>query len=174
MQMKPVRALTLSSVLAALSILLLFVDSLLDVMDLAAVMVASFFVTLVLVECRGAWPWLLYITVSVLSFLLFPGRFVTLEYVFFGGIWPILKYWLERLPRLPSFLLKLLVGNALAFAAAWLGLRFFGLEIPASVGLRVLVVVLWEVVFILFDLLLTRMIVLWCVKYRARFRRLFR
>ncbi|MBO4283420.1 MAG: hypothetical protein J5958_02240 [Clostridia bacterium] len=172
--MKPVRALTLSSVLAALSVLLLFIGSLLDVADLAAVMVASFFVTLVLIECRGAWPWLLYIVVSVLSFLLFPGRFVTIEYVFFGGIWPILKYWFERLPRLPSFLLKLLAGNALAFLAVWLGLRFFGLEIPAATWLRVLAVVLWEVVFLLFDILLTRMIILWCVKYRARFRRLFR
>ncbi len=172
--MRPVRALTLSSVLAALSVLLLFLGSLIDVMDLAAVMVASFFVTLVLVECRGAWPWLLYVVVSVLSFLLFPGRFVTIEYVFFGGIWPILKYWLERLPRLPSFLLKLLLGNALALGGAWLGLRFFGLEIPGSVWLRVLVVVLWEVVFLLYDLLLTRMIVLWCVKYRSRFSRLFR
>ena len=172
--MKPIRALTLSSVLAALSVLLLFLGSLLDVLDLAAVMVASFFVTLVLIECRGIWCWLLYIVVSVLSFLLFPGRFVTLEYVFFGGIWPILKYWLEKLPRLPSFLLKLLVGNGLAAAAAWLGLRFFGLEFPASTWLKVLTVVLWEVVFLLFDLLLTRLIVLWCVKYRARFRRLFR
>ena len=174
MQMKPVRALTLSSVLAALSFLLLFIGSLLDVTDLAAVMVASFFVTLLVVECRGAWPWLLYVTVSVLSFLLLPGRFVTLEYVFFGGIWPILKYWLERLPRLPSFLLKLLVGNALAFAAAWLGLRFFGLEIPSALWLRILAVVMWEAVLLIYDLLLTRLIVLWCVKYRARFRRLFR
>ena len=172
--MKPVRALTLSSVLAALSVLLLFLGSLLDVLDLAAVMVASFFVTLVLIECRGVWCWLLYIVVSTLSFLLLPGRFVTVEYVFFGGIWPILKYWFERLPRLPSFLLKLLVGNALAFAGAWLGLRFFGLEIPDSLLMKVLVVVLWEAVFLLFDLLLTRMIVLWCVKYRKRFNRLFR
>ena len=172
--MKPVRALTLSSVLAALSVLLLFLGSLFDVTDLAAVMVASFFVTLVLIECRGAWPWLLYIVVSVLSFLLFPGRFVTLEYVFFGGIWPILKYWFERLPRLPSFLLKLLVGNGLALAAAWLGLKFFGLEIPDAIWLRVVAVLMWEAVLILYDFLLTRLIVLWCVKYRSRFRRLFR
>ena len=172
--MKPVRALTLSSVLAALSVLLLFLGSLFDVTDLAAVMIASFFVTLVLIECKGAWPWLLYIVVSILSFLLLPGRFVTLEYAFFGGIWPILKYWLERLPRLPSFLLKLLVGNSLAAVAAWLGLRFFGLEIPASTLMKVLAVVLWEVVFLLFDILLTRLIVLWCVRYRARFSRLFR
>ena len=172
--MKPVRALTLSSVLAALSVLLLFLGSLFDVTDLAAVMVASFFVTLVLIECRGAWPWLLYIVVSVLSFLLFPGRFVTLEYVFFGGIWPILKYWFERLPRLPSFLLKLLVGTGLALAAAWLGLKFFGLEIPDAIWLRVVAVLMWEAVLILYDFLLTRLIVLWCVKYRSRFRRLFR
>lgn len=174
MQMKPVRALTLSSVLAALSVLLLFLGSLLDVTDLAAVMVASFFVTLLVIECRGVWPWLLYVTVTLLSFLLMPGRFVTLEYAFFGGIWPILKYWLERLPRLPSFLLKLLIGNGLAFGAAWLGLLFFGLEVPAAIWMRVLVVVLWEAVFLIYDLLLTRLIVLWCVKYRARFRRLFR
>ena len=172
--MKPVRALTLSAVLAALSVLLLFLGSLFDVTDLAAVIVASFFVTLTVIECRGAWPWLLYIVVSVLSFLLFPGRFVTIEYALFGGIWPILKYWIERLPRLPSFLLKLLVGNGLALGAAWLGLKFFGLEVPASVWLKAAVVVLWEAVFLLYDLLLTRLIVLWCVKYRARFRRLFR
>ncbi len=172
--MKPVRALTLSSVLAALSVLLLFLGSLFDVTDLAAVMIASLFVTLVVIECRGAWPWLLYIVVSVLSFLLFPGRFVSLEYALFGGIWPILKYWLERLPRLPSFLLKLLVGNGLALGAAWLGLKFFGLEVPASVWLKAAAVVLWEAVFLLYDLLLTRLIILWCVKYRARFRRLFR
>ena len=172
--MKPVRALTLSAVLAALSVLLLFLGSLLDVTDLAAVMVASFFVVLVVIECRGAWPWLLYVSVSVLSFLLLPGRFVSVEYALFGGIWPILKYWLERLPRLPSFLLKLLVGNALAFFAAWLGLKFFGLEVPDAIWLRVAAVLLWEAVFLLYDFLLTRLIVLWCVKYRSRFLRLFR
>ena len=172
--MKPVRALTLSAVLAALSVLLLFLGSLLDVTDLAAVIVASFFVTLTVIECRGAWPWLLYITVSVLSFLLLPGRFVSVEYALFGGIWPILKYWLERLPRLPSFLLKLLAGNALAFFAAWLGLKFFGLELPDAIWLRVAAVLLWEAVFLLYDFLLTRLIVLWCVKYRSRFLRLFR
>ena len=172
--MKPVRALTLSAVLAALSVLLLFLGSLIDVTDLAAVMVASFFVVLVVIECRGAWPWLLYISVSVLSFLLLPGRFVSVEYALFGGIWPILKYWLERLPRLPSFLLKLLVGNALAAFAAWLGLKFFGLEVPSALWLKIAAVVLWEAVLILYDFLLTRLIVLWCVKYRSRFRRLFR
>ena len=172
--MKPVRALTLSAVLAALSVLLLFLGSLFDVTDLAAVMVASFFVTLVVIECRGAWPWLLYVSVSVLSFLLLPGRFVSVEYALFGGIWPILKYWLEKLPRLPSFLLKLLVGNALAAFAAWLGLKFFGLEVPSALWLKIAAVALWEAVLLLYDLLLTRLIVIWCVKYRARFRRLFR
>ncbi|MBR5044122.1 MAG: hypothetical protein IKX66_02130 [Clostridia bacterium] len=172
--MKPVRALTLSAVLAALSVLLLFLGSLFDVTDLAAVMVASFFVVLVVIECRGAWPWLLYITVSVLSFLLLPGRFVSVEYALFGGIWPILKYWLERLPRLPSFLLKLLVGNALAAFAAWLGLKFFGLEVPSALWLKIAAVALWEAVLLLYDLLLTRLIVIWCVKYRSRFNRLFR
>lgn len=172
--MKPVRALTLSAVLAALSVLLLFLGSLFDVTDLAAVMVASFFVVLVVIECRGAWPWLLYVSVSVLSFVLLPGRFVSVEYALFGGIWPILKYWLERLPRLPSFLLKLLVGNALAFFAAWLGLKFFGLEVPSALWLKIAAVALWEAVLLLYDLLLTRLIILWCVKYRSRFRRLFR
>ena len=172
--MKPVRALTLSAVLAALSVLLLFLGSLFDVTDLAAVMVASFFVVLVVIECRGAWPWLLYVSVSVLSFLLLPGRFVSVEYALFGGIWPILKYWLERLPRLPSVLLKLLVGNALAAFAAWLGLKFFGLEVPSALWLKIAAVVLWEAVLLLYDLLLTRLIVIWCVKYRSRFRRLFR
>ena len=172
--MKPVRALTLSAVLAALSVLLLFLGSLFDVTDLAAVMVASFFVVLVLIECRGVWPWLLYVSVSVLSFLLLPGRFVSVEYALFGGIWPILKYWLERLPRLPSFLLKLLVGNALAAFAAWLGLKFFGLEVPSALWLKIAAVALWEAVLLLYDLLLTRLIVIWCVKYRSRFRRLFR
>ena len=172
--MKPVRALTLSAVLAALSVLLLFLGSLFDVTDLAAVMVASFFVVLVVIECRGAWPWLLYVSVSVLSFLLLPGRFVSVEYALFGGIWPILKYWLERLPRLPSFLLKLLVGNALAAFAAWLGLKFFGLEVPSALWLKIAAVVLWEAVLLLYDFLLTRLIVIWCVKYRSRFRRLFR
>ena len=172
--MKPVRALTLSAVLAALSVLLLFLGSLFDVTDLAAVMVASFFVVLVVIECRGAWPWLLYVSVSVLSFLLLPGRFVSVEYALFGGIWPILKYWLERLPRLPSVLLKLLVGNALAAFAAWLGLKFFGLEVPSALWLKVAAVVLWEAVLVLYDFLLTRLIVIWCVKYRSRFRRLFR
>ena len=174
MQMKPVRALTLSAILAALSFLLLFLGSLIDVADLAAVMVASFFVTLVIVECRGAWPWLLYLTVSLLALLLLPGRFVTMEYVFFGGIWPILKYWLEKLPRLSCFLLKLVAGNLLAGAAAWLGLLFFGLEVPDALWLKIMTVVLWEIVFLLFDHLLTRLIILWCVKYRARFRRFFR
>ena len=172
--MKPVRALTLSAVLAALSVLLLFLGSLFDVTDLAAVMVASFFVVLVVIECRGAWPWLLYVSVSVLSFLLLPGRFVSVEYALFGGIWPILKYLLERLPRLPSFFLKLLVGNALAAFAAWLGLKFFGLEVPSALWLKIAAVALWEAVLLLYDLLLTRLIVIWCVKYRSRFRRLFR
>ena len=172
--MKPVRALTLSSVLAALSVLLLFLGSLLDVLDLGMVMVASFFVALLVIECRGVWPYLLYAVVSVLSFLLMPGRFVVLEYALFGGIWPIVKYWCEKLPRPFARLLKFGSGNLLALGAGWLGLAFFGLEVPAAIWLRVLTVVLWELVFLLYDLLLTRLIILWCVKYRHRFRRFFR
>ena len=172
--MNATRRLTLAAMLSALGVVLLFLGSLLEVLDLAAVMLASLFVVFAVLELGRAWPYLVYGATALLSLLLLQLRPVVLEYLLFGGIYPIVKHWVEKLPRAASLLLKLLFINLAVALTALLSLALLGLRLRFGVPHLLLLALLCNAVFFLYDYTLTRLVVRYLISIRPRIARLLK
>ena len=173
--MKNTKKLTLSAILAALSVLLLLLGTLLSVADLCALLVTSFIVLFALMAVSGIYPWLLYAVTGVLSLILVPDKLIPLLYIVFAGIYPLLKFRLDRLPRILSWILKELWFNATLVGGAALSLFVLSggsAELPTPllvVGFFVL-----NACFILFDITLKRFVRIYFNRIEPRISRLLK
>ncbi len=181
--MRRTKILTLSAAMTALIVVLMLLGSLVEVLDLVTVFAASLFVVFAVIEFGGAWPWLIYAASSVLALLLVPNPFLPCEFAMVVGLLPMLKSYCERLPGVFSWILKivsfnLLFGGVIVVFYTLLGMPFealviFRITIPAYVVPAILVV-LGNICFLLYDILLTRMLIIYYQKYRDRVRRRLR
>lgn len=169
-KIKGTRALTVSAVLCALGVILLALGSLLQVLDLSMAALASILVIFAVIELGGKWPFLIYVTTALLSVLLVPYKTAALAYLCFAGYYPMLKALLEgHLPRVWSWVLKVVIFNAGLALAVFLAFKFFtGFEITVTWYYWVLPAC--SVMFVVYDIALTRLIGAYVYKWRSRFR----
>ena len=169
-KIKGTRALTVSAVLCALGVIFLALGSLLQVLDLSMAAVASFLIIFAVIELGGKYPFLIYAVTAVLSMLLVPYKTAALAYLCFAGYYPMLKALLEgHLPRFWGWVLKILIFNAGLALALFLAFRFFaGFEITSAWYYWLLPAC--SLVFVVYDIALTRLIGAYIYKWRARFR----
>ena len=172
--MNTTRRMVLAAMLSALGSVILLLGSLADFLDLAAVLLASFLIVFAVLELRGPWPYLTYAVTALLAFLLLQLRAVVFEYALFGGIYPIMKYLAEKLPRTPSYLIKLGFFNLSVAAIAYLSFALLGMKLRFGAPHIAVLLVLCNAVFMLYDYTLTRLIWRYCISIRPRFRRLLK
>ena len=165
------RRLTVSAMMTALSVLFLYLACIFPTGQLGFTAVASLFGIAAVVECGIAAGIFVYVGASVLGLLLLPDKTMLYLYIIFFGLYPVLKSLIERIGKLiPEWLLKLALFNA-ALSAAWFLLR--GLALPEKVFTysTVLVYVLGNLVFILYDIGLTRLIAVYIARISKRIKR---
>ena len=172
--MRPLKKLTLSALLAALGVTLLYVGSLFELIDLSVVAIVSLLVVFAQLELRSPYQWMTYIATALLAVLLLQNRFAAYAYALFGGLYPILKYYFEHLPRLFAWGIKLVAFNLMLggvyAVSAWL---FAGAFFPVG-NLLYGMWALCNFAFVLYDLLLTRVVILYIVVLRKRIERFLR
>lgn len=178
------KRLTISAALVALTVVLLWLGSLIEVLDLVTVFVASLAIAFSVAEFGALWSLLPWLASGVLACLLMPGAFIAWEYALLVGALPILKAVCERLPTRPlAFLAKLASFNLLYagvlllfhffFGGLFTDLVLFGRAIsPAAVS--ILLAVLGNLCFLLYDALLSRALLLYFMKWRTRIARWLR
>ena len=155
--------------MSALCFIILLLGSIITVMDLSCAAAASLLIIFCVIELGGYYPYLVWLTVSFISLLMLPDKFGALIFALFTGIYPILKSYIERLPGAISWLLKLLIFNAVLTLIITAS-RFI-LGIPAEeIDFSVFVYGICNLTFILFDIALTRLISLYLFKLRKRFK----
>lgn len=174
--------LTIAAVCAALGTVVMYVGSLIEVLDLTTVFAASLLVIFLQLELGGPWPTLLWLVTSLLTLILLPNRFCAFEYACFGGLYPILKYWIEKLPRRLAYFLKFLVFNILFGVVLFVSIWLFGMEeltlpvigtITPTVYILILLV-LGNFVFVAYDIFITRMIRLYFFKIRDKIQHILK
>lgn len=168
--MRKTNILTLSAVLCALSFVLMLLGSLIDVLDLSAVMLASMISLFLYVECGAKHAWIAYAVTGVICLLLLPSKTVALEYILFGGCYPLCRASFEKLGKLPSLLLKLLVFNA-ALTVLLLALRALISTSDAPYGMTALTYAVGNAAFLLYDYALSRITVFWIRIIAPRLKR---
>ena len=156
------RKIALCGVLCALAVVILLLGGLLAVAIYCAPLLAMAVLLPVLEEYGPRTAGAAYGAVALLALLLVPDRETALVYVCFGW-YPILR---PRIAALPSLAVSALYGVVV---------RLFGLtavlEELGGAMLTVVLAVLGFAVFLLLDLALGRLTVLWHRKLRRRFLR---
>lgn len=164
------RKLTTCAMLAALGVVLLYLGSMVEIVDISMAVITSLLCVFAVIEYGGSAPWLIFAVTGVLSLILLPSKTPAVMYVLFFGYYPILKEKLERRPKVISWVLKELIFNV-ALALMLLLFRWFTATPQTNLLLLYLAfVLLAEVVFPIYDLALTRLISLYLYRLRRRFR----
>ena len=164
------RKVALSAMLCALGVVVLYLGSLVEVLDISMAVIASLFAVVAVIEYGGASPWAIYAVTGILSAVLLPNKLPAAMYILFFGFYPILKEKLERIKsKALSWALKEIVFNAclllLMAISRWLMLDPEGLLV-----FEVVFFALANVTFVLYDIALTRLISLYLFRLRKRFR----
>ncbi len=155
---------TFSAMAMALTVICLYAASTLSTGRLAALGLSSLFCG-VCVSCYGVrYGAAQYVGASVLSLLLIPNRLFVLIYILFAGYYPIIKLYIEKLNKLwAEWILKILFFN-LAITVLYLVVKVFFLPMLTSalalvvLNYLALVIIALEVIFIIYDWILSYMI----------------
>ncbi len=176
------RHLAMCAVLSALSVAVLGMGALIEVLDLTASVLAAV-MTLPILWCYGRRDALLsYAVTAVLAVILLPQSLASWMYAGLVGYYPVLKQRVDRLPRVPAWVIKILLLTAVlllylvVFYFLVLGgegslteafLAGFG-EVGGSSLMAWAVIGLSLATFILFDYVIDRLWWLYCFKWRRR------
>jgi len=165
---KKTHALAFSGIASALCVVFLYLGSIIEVLDYSVSAFCGIVVTLIMVEFGKSSALGVYVTSSVLALLLLPLKSSALLFVAFTGWYSFLKKILERLTPLISWILKLLIFNAVLTGIYFITLKLILVE-SVGVGVAVGVFLLSNVVFVVYDLLLTRLTFVYLASWRQRF-----
>lgn len=156
--------------LAALGVVLLWLGSLVEVVDVSMAVVASLLCVFAVIEYGGGAPWMVFGVTAILSLILLPQKTPAAMYAIFFGYYPILKEKIERLPRLGAWLVKEAVFNvALVLMLVTSRFLLFSADAPTTY-LYLAVALLAEVIFPVYDIALTRLISFYVYRLRQRLR----
>lgn len=146
------KTVALGGCLAALSVLFLYLGSVLPTGKVVLLTVASLCVGVAVVQLRVSQVWVLYAAVSILALLLVPDKLVAILYAVCLGNYPIIKLYIEKLGKLPlEWGCKLVCYAAYAAVVYLLYCIVLGNVLDVRYGLWV-VFLGGAVVFVLYDL----------------------
>ncbi len=179
------RRIAMCAVLCALAVVMLGLGAIIEVIDITAAAVASL-VLLPILLCYGTkYAWLSYAVTGVLGVLLMPQSLGAWMFAGLTGFYPIVKQRLDRLPRVLSWAVKLLLLAAVLLL--YLGIFYFILlggegslfdaflkgfgEEEGTPLVAWAVIILSLFTYILFDLLIDRILVLYYLRWQKRVER---
>ena len=154
--------------LTALSVVILWLGGLLNVLDLTTAVIASFAVVFVHIEMRAPWSFGVWAATSFLSILLTQNS-ASLYYAVFCGLYAILKAYMERLPRILQWIVKIFTFNLLFTGIFLLAKYVFLLPDFDETGIMLAVLyVLGNLAFICYDIAMTVCINIYVMRIRRR------
>ena len=166
----------LCGVLAALAVALMFLGGTVAFAAIACPVMASLVLIPVYTECGRKWGFVWYAAVAVLALLLAPDKESAILFVAFG-YYPMLRKLIGRLHgRAVKWVLKLVYVNAVVSAAYALMIFVFRMQALAAEfagygrWMLAALAVLTNVTFVVYDLLIDRLEVFYCVKLRPRLK----
>lgn len=169
----------LGGIVSALSIVLMLMTAVIPFMSYALPLIAGALLILMVIEINKSWAFIVYVAVSLLSVLVVPDKEAATFYIAFFGYYPIIKSTLEKhLPNVVEWIVKLLIFNAATVAAYLftvyvLGIPFDDMGEYGKYGVFALLG-LANFVFVFYDILLTKLVTLYMIKFRKSFHKIFK
>lgn len=169
----------LGGIVAALSLVLMMSVAVIPFMTYALPAVAGALIILMVVETDKKWAFGVYSAVAILGMFLVPDKEVSVMYLAFFGYYPILKALIEaKAPAALGWVIKVGTFVATMVAAYAFMMKFMGITlddtgefgnyaIPVLLGMG-------AVTFVIYDIALTRMVMLYLMKWQKHFKRSFK
>ena len=178
--MKTSSRIALGGIMGALSLLCLLL-TVFPYATYALPALASFFLFPVIIECGKKWGAAVYAATALLALLIVPDIEAKALYVSFFGMYPLLKSVAERVNRVAEWVIKLAAFNGAAVATygVLLGLQLVPIadfavgSLTTPIALAVLLAA-GNVVFVIYDLGLTRVLSVYVYRFRPMLRRYFK
>lgn len=160
------KEITLSAILIALTIIILYLNLLLPISTISILTLASLLIPIALIRGSMKSAILVYISSSIIGLFLLPINIIIL-YILFFGIYGIVKYFIEKINNMPlEILFKIIFFNVILFISLFVFKAFIAIEItklPIGVFL-----IMAQVVFLIFDYTLTLLITFYLEKIHQK------
>ena len=167
------KKLTICAMLSALGVVLLYLGSLVEVLDISMAAIASLTCIIAVIEYGKSAPWAVFGVTAILSLILLPNKTPAALYALFFGFYPILKEKIEKCARVISWVIKEIIFNV-CLVGMCVALYYFSttgqntlLSSPLMIAATVVAA---EAVFVLYDIALTRLISFYIINLRQRFK----
>ncbi len=148
-----------SSMFVAISVLICILASFFSTMSLTITAITGVVSAIAVVQCGYKYAGIMYAASSVLIFLLVPNRECAVYYILFFGHYPIVRVFLERIKnKLCRRTIKLAIGNLIFALSMWILLNIVGLEEVFGKTELLVLVILFNGAFVLYEILLDRII----------------
>lgn len=172
--MRNTKKLTFSAILSALAVAIMYVGSVLDVLDMSTAAIASLCVMVVLTELGTKYAFMTFACTGVLSVLLVPSKTAALMFVGFLGFYPMAKRFFEQKFMGPLCLvLKFALLNVCTVAIAMFAFFVMKVQFEEANWFLILLLVLCNIVFAVYDYaisnLLRAYIFVWRKKLKIKF-----
>lgn len=178
--LKTTRRVTIGGLAAGLSLVMLMATGLFPFATFALPALAGILLLPLCVDMGLKWSALVYAAVSLLGLLLAPDREAAFFYLGLFGQYPLVKALIEsRCPRAFQWPAKILVCNLSLALCLGLTALAFGLEYLLSEysltgwWMMAAAAVAGNLVFVLYDIALTRILSVYVRYFRPKFRRFF-
>ncbi len=179
--MKRTSRVALGGIFSAVSVLVLLL-TIFPFATYALPPLAGAFLIPLVIECGKKWALCAYAAVSLVALLIVPDMEAKTLFIVFFGYYPIVKAILESIKNhVCEWLLKLLIFNAAAVGGyailSWIGFsldafRIDGISLPLY-GFLILFLLAGNVIFVIYDIGLTRFLPLYFSRVQPIIRRLF-
>lgn len=174
-KMQKSTAVALCGVIAALCIVLMLLSGLIQIASIAIPALCGILLIVIVLELSAKWALCVYAAVSVISLLLVADKEAAVMFAAFFGYYPILKAKLDPIrPKAVSFLIKLLIFNTAMILEYFAAIRLLG--VPAEeyelfgVSLPLVLLVLANAVFVIYDYALFGLVVIYCSRVRPKLK----
>lgn len=158
----------LNGILGALTVISLFLATVLPTNRLSFYALSSFFISIVIIENGKKAGWLFYAATSLLAVILVPNKLEIIPYIIFFGIYGLIKYHIEKINKLlVEYILKFAYFNLCLSVAVLFISQVFEDSIKIALPWWLIIAAL-EVVFLVYDLVYTMFIVYYKDKLRKK------
>jgi len=171
----------LGGVISALSLVVLMMTGIIPFATYSLPCIAGLLLVIIVVECGAKWAWISFGATAILSLMITPDREAAIMYTALFGYYPMVKQLIERrFTGVKEWVCKIALFNVAVVIAYVIAINLFGMtylleDMGDFLMLSLLALLgLGNVVFVLYDVAMTRMLSAYIFVFRKKLFKRFK
>ncbi len=161
----------LCAVVSALAIALMIISRVFTIADYSITALCGLLMGVIVIECGAKWALVSYVATALLAVMLAPGE-CSILFVAFFGFYPVVKIVFDRMRLALGWILKLALFNAVVVSLFYLvdllAVPLMDIKFLSPVMSIIILLVLSNIVFVLYDILFGRLMTLYMIKIHSK------